>query len=105
MIDKYFLEYKDTGEMPVNIENVIKDWSILFAIYAYFNNDNQMTYRLVKRESLETDNTDFKCSISAKDAEHLIDNLNLISKQSPVFKRSYTFRKSYHQIVLDWDRN
>lgn len=68
MMDKYFLEHKDTGEMPVNIENVVNDWTILFAIYAYMNLDNQLAYRLVKRESLETDNTDFKCSISVEDA-------------------------------------
>lgn len=105
MLNKYFLEHKDTGEMPVNIENVVKDWDILFAIYAYFNMDNQFEYRLVKRESLRTDNTEFKCSISKKDAETLIDRLVLLPKQSPVFKRSYTFRKLYHQIVLDCDRS
>lgn len=92
--------FNQTGHNKIDIEVVKKDWSNLWAIYAYENMEDVTEYRIVKRNSLENENTDLKTSISSIDALRLIKQLGLKKHQSPIFRRSSVYRLEEHAVGL-----
>ncbi|MES0334786.1 MAG: hypothetical protein SFH39_00290 [Candidatus Magnetobacterium sp. LHC-1] len=81
---KAILEFKNTGECPIDIKIAVKRWNLLCRIYKH--NDN---YTLVERTP--KGKRKLNVSISKKDAEQLMDELNLTGIQDQVFKNYKTY--------------
>lgn len=87
--NKFIVDYKLTGILKLNIDNVIKDWNHLCCL-SEWRSDN--TWKLIKYIRIDSSSTELKYNISEKQAKELIEKLSLKSTSS-IFKSGFTWRR------------
>jgi hypothetical protein len=84
-------DYQLTGELEVNVDNVVKMWNHLWVIYEWRDSLNP-NFRLVKRLRKDSEILDIKCSISTSQAMEIINRVELFPTNQ-FFPSSYTWRR------------
>jgi len=93
-VENIMVEFQLIGENEIYVDIVVSKWSHLWYI-AEWRSDN--SWRLIKYSRKDSPNTDIKITISEKQAQELINKLNLVS-ENQFFRSAYSWRR---QIDID----
>lgn len=85
--EKYIKDFKLTGNVEVNVENIVADWNHLWRLSQWKDN-----FRLIRFIRKDSEGTHFKVTISDSNAKSLIDALGLKSYPHPLFKSGTTWK-------------
>jgi hypothetical protein len=81
--------FKQTGDIKIDVDLVIKNWSNLWMLSEWRRNN---TFRIVKFLRIDSPITVFKFTISKEQAYELIERLKLIEIASPIGS-GYSWRR------------
>lgn len=82
-------EFKMTGKNEIDVEKVVKKWNHLWLISQY-----GAEFRLVKGIRKDSSISEIKLTISAEQADELIDKIGLAPIKSGIFTKALTWKKS-----------
>lgn len=93
----YIIEFKLTGECPINVDSVVKQWSYKCSIKQYHEEYTLMeeSWRAGKRLGKWS-----KIRISKAQAHELIGKLNLIDEQSSTFRYARMWRTAASEAEM-----